>query len=136
MTEIRELKVLFPDGSIRKSIIEIAEREPWEISLVQSDFGAHRFEGESLSHTLSLALEFMESINCKLLCNGARRNVVNSGMSRQMGGGRKAYVVYLGEQAKRENIVDIFDDADLSLVGTIAQQSEFYKEWVASIYDK
>jgi hypothetical protein len=136
MTEARKLNILFPDSSIRQCLIEIAEKEPWVISLSQPDLGSHCFEGENLSRALVLALKFLEGMGCKLLCNGARTNVVVSGMSRQMGGGRKAYIAYIGEQARREDMVDIFDDADLSLIGTMAQQSEFYKEWVTSIHDR
>lgn len=66
------------------------------------------------------------------LCYGASRNVFPSTMSRDMGGGVKAYRLTLGQHAKREDLVFLFDTGpDIEPV-TPEEQEEFYERWVAS----
>jgi hypothetical protein len=43
-----------------------------------------------------------------------------------MSGGRKAYVVHQGSPASVAEMVDIFDFADPSLVGTVQQQRDYF----------
>ncbi|GCE91922.1 hypothetical protein MSKU15_3523 [Komagataeibacter diospyri] len=49
-----------------------------------------------------------------------------------MSGGRKAYIVKKGKPANLSDMVDIFDYAKPSVIGTVAQQEEFFKSWVNS----
>lgn len=63
-----------------------------------------------------------------LLCAGARTNVFPSSMSRDMGGGRMAYVLRLGEPALE--LVDIFASAERSQVGTVEEQRAFQSLWM------
>lgn len=58
-----------------------------------------------------------------LLCvNGARSDVFPSGMSRQMGGGRKAYVLVPGRTPTTDDLVDILDPAPSGAVVTVSEQ--------------
>lgn len=55
-------------------------------------------------------------------------------MSRQMSGGRKAYIMQLGKQAKMDDMVDIFDAAsDYSVVVSVEEQKKFYQKWLYSL---
>ena len=66
------------------------------------------------------------------LCYGASRNVFPSPMSRDMGGGVKAYRLTLGQHAKREDLVFLFDTGpDIEPV-LPQEQEEFYERWLAS----
>ena len=63
-------------------------------------------------------------------CLGARRNVWPSAMSRQMGGGEKAYILTTGQPASE--IVLIFD-LDLNPDGsTVAEQEAYSHSWLQS----
>ncbi|WP_460107320.1 hypothetical protein [Pseudomonas sp. H1_F01] len=133
MNEVKELVVLFKDGSLRKCFVKVAVSEPWVISFSQSDLGEIRYESDDLFKALLLLRSALEEQGHRLLCNGSRKNVVVSGMSRQMGGGRKAYLVRLGKPARRDDLVDIFDCIEPSFVDTVGQQIEFYNEWLRSL---
>jgi hypothetical protein len=68
-----------------------------------------------------------------LVCNGASRNVCPSGMILSMGPGDKAYKLRLGQPARLEDLVSIFDvDDDVQPV-TIAEQDSFYNTWLSSL---
>lgn len=63
------------------------------------------------------------------LCNGSRIDAHPSRMSRDMSGGT---VLYLHRQKwKARKRVYIFDPATKDKVGTVAEQNEFYKKWLA-----
>jgi hypothetical protein len=67
---------------------------------------------------------------------GARRDVWPSGMSRDMGGGLKAYVMRYGEQAHRKDLVHIFDEAPEALVGSVREQRDFFERWASFFRDR
>src|SRR5687767_15975890 len=67
-----------------------------------------------------------------LHCYGASRNVYPSPMSRDMGGGIKAFKLHRGSQAKLSDLVSIFDrGADMSPT-TVDEQERVFKDWLAS----
>lgn len=88
-----------------------------------------------LDDLLYVRSEF-EKMNCFILINGSRKDFVISGMSNQMSGGAKGYLVQIGEPGRRENLVNILEYADKSLIGTIEEQESFYKDWMSSILAK
>jgi hypothetical protein len=75
----------------------------------------------------------LEPRNWAVAVNGARRDTYPSGMARDMGGARRVYILQLGHPASRENLVNIFGDADPALLGTVAQQQQHYTDWLRSI---
>ena len=89
-----------------------------EITKVATDF----FEA------LCLIRQELENENILILCNGARKDVYPSSMGRQMGMGLKAYVHELGKNTN--NIVKIFEKADLELISSVSEQKEFYYKWL------
>ncbi|WP_353399356.1 hypothetical protein [Hydrogenophaga sp. 5NK40-0174] len=76
--------------------------------------------------------EQLEPQSAFLCCQGARLNVYPSGMSRDMGGGRMAYVLVMEEHAQPARLVDIFDPADDSDFSTVAEQNAFFARWLKS----
>lgn len=74
-----------------------------------------------------------EGRNWKICCKGSRRNVWPSGMSRQMGGGIKAYVLEMGRQARLDSLVDIFDEDSLDSYSSVAEQEAYAREWFESL---
>lgn len=64
-----------------------------------------------------------------LKCNGSRINAVQSGM---MAGCEVVYLVELGKQTLRKDIVGMFDYADIDEFPDTAQQMAFSKQWLQS----
>lgn len=60
-------------------------------------------------------------------CNGSKRNAVQSGM---MGANDKIYLVEMGKQAQRKNIVSIWDFADIDEFPDTMQQCAFFEQWM------
>lgn len=70
--------------------------------------------------------EEMEPLGLRPLCYGASRNVLPSGLARDMGGAIKAYKLTLGKHGKLSDIVGIFDTGDDVEPVTVAEQQAFY----------
>jgi hypothetical protein len=54
-------------------------------------------------------------------------------MAREMGGGRKVYVLRMGRQARMSDLVDSLEEASLELVTTVAAQTAAYEAWLDSL---
>ena len=70
------------------------------------------------------------------LCIGARRDVYPTGMSRQMGGGLRADIHKMNIRSSANDPVDlvyIFAPAPRELVTTVAEQRDYFKDWVESV---
>lgn len=74
----------------------------------------------------------LEIDGIRLRCAGARRDVWSSGMQRDMGMGLQAYVLTFPRTADRPEVVDIFAPAPAELVGTVAEQEQFFRAWTDS----
>ncbi|MCD4501286.1 hypothetical protein [Chromobacterium vaccinii] len=119
------------------------EREPCEIEFTQgvpvtmtiqnTRFGELSFTDSNLFVALSSFRRLLEQEGYLLLCNGARKDAYPSRMTLQMGGGRKVYLLRSGKQAKREDMVDIFDAATIEQVCGVDEQRVAYEEWVRSL---
>jgi hypothetical protein len=134
MSDIRKtVKVHKKDGTVCDYDVSFKDSGDTSISVTLADGTEKVFSDDDLFKSLKLIRAYFEVDGSKLLCNGARVDVYPSGMSRGMGRGRKAYILIQGKQARRENLVDIFDYAEPSLVDTIGAQEAFYKSWVASL---
>lgn len=60
---------------------------------------------------------------------GARRDTYPSGMSRDMGGGLRIYVMRTGHKPSEADLVDTLADADLERIVTVAEQQTWHAEW-------
>jgi hypothetical protein len=74
----------------------------------------------------------LEKSQMQILCNGAALNVYSSPMQMAMGG-RKAYILTKGEQARMDKIVDIFDKDRVLKYTTVKKQKKYYFEWLESL---
>jgi len=72
-----------------------------------------------------------DKLGIKILVQASRPNCWPSGMSAQMSNGKKIYERSLAKGAETWPIVDSFDEADISEIGTLKEQDEFNK----SFYD-
>lgn len=132
MSEIKVIQVRHPDGAKEECSIEISNGPDWK--LVFSGAGLHRrlYTGRDLFDAFISLRKALEEGGIQLLCVGARRDVYPSGMSRDMGGGRKVYVTKLGEPA-RSAPLDIFEFSDVEWIGSVSEQLAFHDQWSASL---
>ena len=65
--------------------------------------------GVDLFDSLTGLRDALEAEGLLICIEGARADVYPSGMSRQMGGGRRAYRHVSGRRPERADLVDIFD---------------------------
>lgn len=64
------------------------------------------------------------------LVNGVGKNRYPSGMARDMGSGLKVYRLRMGVHSRLEDLVETFEDDDLTEPCTVAEQAQFYEEWL------
>jgi hypothetical protein len=91
------------------------------------------FSNGDLFDSLISLRKALEESGIQILCAGARPDVFPSGMSRNMSGGRKAYITKLGNPALLINLVDIFDYSEPQSVGKISEPEAFHKKWIVSL---
>jgi len=131
--ESRQLKVLKPDGQIVEVTAHFDVSVDSTITISFEDQPLKTFRGEDLFKSMILLREHLNLQGSILLCNGARRDVYPSGMSRGMGKGRKAYTLVIGKQARKHNLIDIFDYAEPSTIAGIESQLNYFEEWKNSL---
>lgn len=113
--------------------IEWTQGPPVEMHARTQSLGSMSITGEDLFDTLCRLRQCLEGKGCQLLCNAARKDAYPSRMARQMGGGRKVYLLANGRQARREDLVDAFGPAEFHQVGTVAEQRAAYEAWSRSL---
>jgi hypothetical protein len=125
-SEKRPLTLVTPSGK-SNATLEISLEAPWLLKLVCDDevFEAQEFD---VFESLIAIRRQLEPMNWVLCCAGARADVWPSGMSRDMGGGRRAYVHVAGRRPSFEDLVDIFDPADCGDVVSVDAQKLSIKE--------
>lgn len=133
MNEVDEVFIQFRNGDKEKCSLIVSQSVPWEIFFSGAGYEHEKFEGGDLFKAFLALRKRLEESGYKLLCNGARKDVLSSGMSRSMGGGRKAYVVKLGSQARMKDILDIFDYAEPDLIVSSHEQQQFNEQWFESL---
>ncbi|NNE84593.1 MAG: hypothetical protein HKN28_11540 [Alphaproteobacteria bacterium] len=128
--EERNVVVQLTDGSKISCILIIPRNRSWKLSLSGDGIGTTEVEADDYFNALLILRTQLEATGHRLLCNGARRNVWPSGMSRSMGGGRKAYVMRMGQPTHGDDLVDIFDYAEPDLIVSVQEQKEFFDKWI------
>jgi len=98
-------------------------------------FGAERYAAvaDDFFETLLSVRARLELKGLLVGVLGASRDVWPSAMSRQMGGGLKAYRMVLGKQALSEDLVDIFEVSSNVMPATIRDQMGFRDAWFHSL---
>jgi hypothetical protein len=131
MSETKTIKARQPDGTIEECSVQIGPQ--WKLVFSGSGMQGREFSNGDLFDALTSLRRALENTGVQLLCAGARPDVFPSGMSRDMGGGRKAYITKLGRPALQTDLVDIFDYSDPQSVGTVSDQQAFHEKWIASL---
>ena len=133
MNELKRATLQLRNGDTVECSLSFSLSAPWEIYFAGAEFENEKFEGSDLFKAFLALRSKLEEAGYKILCNGARLDVLSSGMSRSMGGGRKAYVVKIGYPARMKDMLDIFDYADPELIATSQEQKKFTKQWLESL---
>jgi hypothetical protein len=104
-----------------------------EECVVWVSYGADvRVKGEArdLFAALAVARRELETQGVQLACNGARLDVWPSGMLRQTGYGRRAYVLTMPPTVVQPSTVDIFEPApESSVLATVDEQHEWFRRY-------
>jgi len=133
MSKVEQVFVQLNGGEKEECSLVVSESAPWEIFFSGAGYEYEKFEGSDLFKAFLVLRKKLEESDYKLLCSGARKDVLSSGMSRSMGGGRKAYVVRLGSQARMKDMLDIFDYAEPELIVSSHEQQQFNEQWFESL---
>jgi hypothetical protein len=133
MSETKTVNIRLPNGAIKECSVDISTDPQYEIIFSGLRLTICKFSGLDLdlSDAFNALRRELEKMGLQLLCAGARQDVFPSGMSRSMGGGRKAYITRLGFPGGP--LVDIFDYSESEILSSIAQQEKFHKEWIESL---
>ncbi|MGE7219242.1 hypothetical protein ACQKJC_22425 [Priestia koreensis] len=135
--ELKKIKLVWEDGKLTEEQLEIYEEAPddEDFVLLKMNLGGDflSFKSESCFEALEQLRQSLEEKHIQILCNGAALNVYPSPMALSMGVGRLAYRLINGKQAKTEDMVDIFDCDDHYSFVSIAEQRNFYKDWLNSV---
>lgn len=131
MTELT-LKLML-DGSESEALLELSEGEPCIMTVKSNGLDTSTFQARDFFDCLIQARKWVAKFDGIFLCNGARRDVYPSRMSRQMAHGKMAYKMKFGMQAQRSDLVNIFDFAEEASIGTVEDQEKYYKDWINSL---
>ncbi|MEU7023115.1 hypothetical protein ABZ990_20975 [Streptomyces sp. NPDC046203] len=127
VTEFHQVIVLSADKS-QQEVWDLQAGEECRLDLVSPHGARWSAMGGDLFEALENVRLQIEPLGYLLLCNGARVDAHPSGMSRDMSGGRTLYLLEKKGVARKH--VFIFDHADPTVVGTVAEQREFYEAWL------
>lgn len=87
-------------------------------------------KGEYYFATFQQFRDHLLDFGIGLKCAGSLLNVCQSHLASYT---EKIYIIKLGEQAKADNLVSIFDYMDLDKFAYTLEQEEFYQRWITSL---
>lgn len=97
--------------------------DAWQVEL-SGPFETAVGTGPDAFAALEAARLPVEQAGWRVGITGARLDAWPSGMARDMGSGLQVYVLKPGQRPTKDDLVDTFSPADLSLVGTLAEQRD------------
>jgi hypothetical protein len=135
--EVKDVDVEWASGRITTAKLLIWEEDPSDAKLVKLSL---RFDGREITSSdedyfsaMCSIRRVLEKEGGLLRCYGASLNVYPSPMSRDMGGGVKAYKLRMGAHAKIADLVSIFETGPDVSSASVDEQERFYIEWLQSI---
>jgi len=133
MTVSVNVKLVSNRAVIGTCELDHSQASPWWVALTKPDGNRHESQAADLPTALDDLRKNLQAEGLDLLCNGCRLGIKASPMSVESGGGRMAYVLRLGVPARKQDIVNIFDEIDISLIASLADKEQFYTQWLESI---
>ncbi|NOS69337.1 MAG: hypothetical protein HOP33_05330 [Verrucomicrobia bacterium] len=135
MVETFPVPVVFKDGnSVQGNFTAtfLAENhwsKAWRVSLSFNDRLITNESSDCFRALVEIRRE-LENEGTKLLCYGSCKEVRPSSMSRDMGGGIKAYRHALGRKPGGNDLVHIFETGPDVIPVSIREQEDFWQTWV------
>src|SRR5262245_40134728 len=96
------------DGEDVESALAILSEDPSRNVVRVGRKVERQCSGPDLFYCLLSLRQYLESRGLLLCCQGARRNVSPSGMTRQMSSGRLAYLLKPGVELSDDDLIDVF----------------------------
>lgn len=127
-----EREVLTSSGERQPISLAYARCTPWPLDVRFADGSSRHFREWTLWHNVLKLREELESVGSRLLCVASLPNVVVSGMLLDMLGGQIVYRVHMGQIARSEDQIEVFQPAAPGDVGTVADQNYFKAQWLGS----
>ncbi|WP_322027875.1 hypothetical protein [Burkholderia sp. BCC1977] len=128
-----EVEIATVSGKSDVCEIEYTDGVPVSVTFRNGTFGVLTFREGSLFDAITSYRRVIEPKGYFLLCNGARKDAYPSRMMLQMGLGKKIYLLRESEQARREDLVDIFGGAAIDQVCSVDEQRSAYESWLRSL---
>ncbi len=121
-------------GKIDVLGVKFTDTPPWALTCINlAPRIVSHFKSDDLFDCLLQLRHENEQQGAQIICAGARLDVYPSRMSREMGGGRKAYVLTPGQHARADDLVDIFGEAGENTVGSVEAQKAWFEAWLRSL---
>jgi hypothetical protein len=123
-----------PDGAEHDCRLSWVAEAPHRYRLIAAvaDEPPVGVEAGDLFEALRQLRRQFEARGIALCCAGARRDVWSSGMQRDMGMGRAAYILTFPRTAERPQQVNIFEPAEPDAIASVAEQEAFARAWMKS----
>jgi hypothetical protein len=128
------LSLVSADGRSLDGLLRLDEKH----DTLTLDYAGGRLEvvNGDYFEAFSCIREKLEAEGLRPFCYGASQNVYPSGMSRDMGGGLRAYKLTLGQPGRIADLVDIFSTGPDAMPVPVAEQREFYSRWLESLRNR
>jgi hypothetical protein len=133
LVDSKILMIQFSQGNTQEGLVEFSLSPPWVIEFTCSNTPKIIFSDNDLFECLIQLRQKMVQKSCIPLCNGARRDVYPSRMSREMGGGIMGYVHQLNKHPTNDDLVNIFDYAEPNILVSVDEQKKFHRLWLDSL---
>ena len=115
-------------GSVK---LEWSDAPPWVLS-AKGPFGRVVERHDDLFSALTALRRVLEADGWLLQVNAARVDAWPSQMARDAGGG-KVYLLRIGQQGRREDLVDALAPIEGGRAATVEEQQAFHDRWVAAL---
>jgi hypothetical protein len=110
-------------------------KAPWTLKFEHPEIDSYSAEAGDLFDNLQAIRLYLEQLGWWMLCNGARKDVYPSGMSRESVGGRTVHRMRMGERVHASDHMDMFDPCDREALGSVREQNAFFEAWLATFED-
>lgn len=124
-----------PQGVAPCTIDIVGSQSSTPLSMMMRADGMESIEsqGDDLFDCLKAIRLVLEGRAIVLLCNGARIDSYPTQADRQTDYGKTIHIAELGKPTTEEFSVDIFADAPIDKVGSVAAQQAYHEEWLRSL---